>query len=107
VRFSFNVGLGHNATTNPFVHTYHPDHDNLDARFEQQLGPGRESYNIARAITLNFQASLPGLNEPSWGSTTLGGSYTETITGLRSTPITVSGSFILHRVSDVSSLVTQ
>jgi hypothetical protein len=104
---TFNVALGYTAATNPFVHTYHPDHDNLNARFESLLPPGEESFNISRTIRLDFQASLPGINDPGWGSTTLGGTYTETITGLRAEPITVSGSFLIHRVSDVSSLVTQ
>ncbi|MCL5098220.1 MAG: tail fiber protein [Candidatus Omnitrophica bacterium] len=40
--------------SNPFLHTYNPDHDNLDASFQEELPPGAESYNIARQITLSF-----------------------------------------------------
>lgn len=41
--------------SNPFVHTYHPDHDNLDARFENELPRGVESYDIVRKMTLTVQ----------------------------------------------------
>jgi hypothetical protein len=36
----------------------------------------------------------------------LGGTYKEVIEGLRSTPITVTGSFILNRVSEIASILT-
>ena len=102
----FNFTLGYNDATNPFVHTYHPDHDNLDARFNPILQPV-ESYNVTRAIKLHFTPSLNGVSDPSFGSTILGGTYTETISGLRSQDINVSGIFVLHRVSDAASLLTQ
>ncbi len=38
--------------SNPFLHTYHPDHDNLDATFQNELPRGAESYDITRQITL-------------------------------------------------------
>ena len=102
---TFNVALGYNARTNPFVHTYHPDHDNLDARGEMLLPAGVESYNITRAITLNFTPAGAGASDPTLGSTSLSGTYSETITGLRATPITVSGAFVLRRISDVQTLL--
>lgn len=102
---SFSVPLAYTAATNPFVHTYHPDHDNLDARF-RVLPAGVESPNIIRAITLSFQPSLPGVNDPGLGSTTLGGTYREVITGLRATPITVSGAFVLRNVAPTPVLIT-
>lgn len=104
---NFNVALGFDAVTNPFVHTYHPDHDNLDARFEQQVPAGVESPNITRAITLTFTPSLPGVSDPTVGTSTLGGTYSETITGLRVEPITVSGAFVVRRVSAAQALLTQ
>ena len=103
---TFNVGLGHNSASNPFIHTYHPDHDNLDGRFENQLPAGAESYEISRAISLNFEPAAAGAADPGWGSTTVGGTYSETITGLRATPITISGAFILRRVTDVQTLTS-
>lgn len=102
---SFAVELGYNDPSNPFVHAYHPDHDNLDARFETVLPEGVESFTIRRAITLEFLDALPGLNEPGWGSTTLGGQYTETISGLRTVPLTITGTFLLNRVSPVPALL--
>ena len=34
--------------SNPFIHAYHPDHDNLDAKFENELVQGYESWGINR-----------------------------------------------------------
>ncbi|MEI6466343.1 MAG: hypothetical protein WCQ89_16570 [Verrucomicrobiota bacterium] len=103
---SFQVLLDYNSDANPFVHRYHPDHDNLDARFTTLLPAGRESFTVSRAVSFTFLPSLPGITDPAWGVTMLGGTYTETVTGLRSVPITVNGTFILNRVSDVSTLLT-
>lgn len=100
----FRIDLGYNASTNPFVHTYHPDHDNLDARFERSLPDGAESYSVSRTVTLDFLPAMPGITDPGWGSTLLGGTYRETLSGLRSTPVSVSGSFLLHRISSVPTL---
>ena len=102
---TFSVSLGYNAPTNPFVHQYHPDHDNLDARFESVLPAGVESPEITRAVTLTFQPNPPGLADNGLGSTTLGGTYRETVTGLRSTPVSVSGAFVIRRVASVPSLL--
>lgn len=104
----FNVALGYDQDTNPFKHAYHPDHDNFDALYSTtKLKNKQESYTVSRAVALNFQTSLPGVSDPTWGSTTLGGNYTETLSGLRAQDIHVSGLFILHRVSDASTLVSQ
>ncbi len=97
--------LDYDADTNPFVHRYHPDHDNLDARFESKLPAGRESFTVRRAVTLEFKPTLEGVSDPAWGITMLGGTYTESVTGLRSTPITTKGTFILYRVADVPTLL--
>jgi hypothetical protein len=102
----FQVPLDYRAATNPFVHNYHPDHDNLDARFERLLPAGAESPTITRHIFLLFLSSLPGVTDNGFGSTTLGGNYHETIEGLRSEPISVEGSFVLRRVSPTPVLLT-
>jgi hypothetical protein len=94
---SFTVPLAHDDATNPFLHKYHPDHDNMDARFEQVLAAGKESPAISRSVTLTFTDVNPRGYDPSWGATQLGGTYTETITGLRAVPITCSGVFVLAR----------
>jgi hypothetical protein len=103
---SFEVLLDYDADTNPFVHRYHPDHDNLDARFEAKLPNGRESFTVRRAVTLEFQPNLPGINDPAWGVTMIGGTYTEVVTGLRSIPLTATGTFILYRIVDGPTLLT-
>jgi len=105
-RVTFEVLLDYDSDANPFVHRYHPDHDNLDARFESKLPAGRESFTVRRAVTLDFQPSLPGVSDPAWGVTMLGGTYSESVTGLRSMPITTQGTFILHRVVDGPALLT-
>ncbi len=103
---TFSIVLPAGAATNPFIHAYHPDHDNLDAKFTGPAGPA-ESYQVTRNITLTFQSTLPGVSDtdPSWGSTTLGGTFTETLTGLRSTPFSVAGIFVIRRVSAASTLL--
>jgi len=40
--------------SNPFLHTYHPDHDNLDSSFKNQQPVGVESYDIGRQITMSI-----------------------------------------------------
>jgi uncharacterized delta-60 repeat protein len=102
----FKVTLGHDAESNPFVHTYHPDHDNWDARYEKKLGEGVESYTVTREITLLFDSERPpGVSDLTWGVSTLGGTYTEEISGLRAgEAISISGPFILHQVSEAADL---
>jgi len=97
--------LDYDHPLNPFKHVYHPDHNNLDERFEQKLPEGKEAFTVARALTLQFTATDPtGLNPPNWGSTELGGIYRETITGLHRSAINVSGNFRLVRVLTAPAL---
>ena len=103
---SFTVPLGYDSDSNPFVHRYHPDHDNLDPLFGTKLGDRKESWSVDRAITLTFATSLPGVTDPAWGVSMLGGTYSETVTGLRATPISTAGTFILYRVANSAALVT-
>jgi len=94
--------------SNPFLHTYHPDHDNLDATFQNKLPRGSESYDISRQITLSI--SPPGSDFASLTAAgqTLYGTYIETITvnglGSASRTFNVTGSFALNRISPVASL---
>jgi hypothetical protein len=99
------VTLGYNHSLNPFKHVYHPDHNNLDERFEQTLPEGKESFTINRTLTLEFSDTDPlGLNPPGWGDAELGGIYRETITGLHRAAIHIAGSFRLVRVAQVGAL---
>lgn len=96
---------------NPFLHKYHPDHDNLDVRFEP-LPPGaEEAYRIDRDMTFTLAARYPpdparevAPPPPDWGSTRLGGVFTEEISGLHHNPITVEGAFEIERVATTAIL---
>lgn len=100
--------------SNPFLHTYHPDHDNLDATFRAQVPRGMESYGIRREITLRVLP--PSTNVFSLGnSRTMRGWYKETIrlVGLArgggtsdTRDFMVSGPFTLTRISEVPALTT-
>ncbi len=97
--------------SNPFLHTYHPDHDNLDSTFQTQLAQGYESYRITRQITLNV--SPPGNDFASLTSAgqSLVGYYAESITvgglGGASRNFYVSGLFSLNRISPIPTLNQQ
>jgi len=101
----FEVTVPFNDPTNPFVHQYHPDHDNKDPRGDALIA-GQESYTLVRKCTFTFTASPPAGSTVSsgWGSSVIGGNYTETITGAHSEEISVSGTFELSRASEVGTL---
>lgn len=99
--------------TNPFLHTYHPDHDNLDARFENELPQGAESYGITREITLRVQPPGGDFSSVTSGGGTLAGVYEENIIlhgghgsgGPASRVFRTRGGFALNRVSDIGTLI--
>ncbi|MCF7675989.1 MAG: hypothetical protein K9M97_11640, partial [Akkermansiaceae bacterium] len=103
------VTIDYNDPTNPFVHQYHPDHDNKDARPDGtviSLSNGDESYTITRACSFEFTTGPPtGTSSLGWGSSVIGGNYSEVLGGLRKEAIHVSGTFILRRVSENSNLI--
>ncbi len=112
---AFAVGsiLSHTVTipfddpTNPFVHIYHPDHDNRDARLKP-LPAGVESYDITRRIRFTFTGSPPdGTTISGWGTTVYGGTYSETIEGLNKAPLTVGGTFTFRRISEIADITLQ
>ena len=85
------------------MHKYHPDHDNLNARFD---GPAVESYTTTRQIEFSFGSSPPP-GDPAvadFGYNLMGGTYRETITGIHKKPINLSGTFRLNRVSQIAVL---
>lgn len=102
VSHTFTIGFNH--PTNPFVHTYHPDHDNRDARLNPTAARV-ESYDITRELTFTFTATPPdGSTITGWGVSVYGGTYTETIRGIHRNPLVVGGTFTLRRVSEVATL---
>lgn len=104
------VNIPYNDPTNPFVHGYHPDHDNLDARPDGTrtvLGNGVESYSITRTCTFQFTTTPPaGTSSIGWGSSVIGGNYSEKLEGLHKdmAGINVSGTFVLRRASEQAAL---
>jgi hypothetical protein len=104
-RLSADVVVGYDDPLNPFKHSYHPDHDNLDDRFEEKLPEGLESFAIARLIELEFTAADPErLTLPGWGDNQVGGIYRETVTGLHTRTIRASGAFRLMQASRIGVL---
>jgi len=93
------LALDYDHPLNPFKHLYHPDHNNMDERFEQKLPEGKEAFTVTRSLSLEFSTTDPGgINPPNWGDNEVGGTYRETITGLHRMPIRINGNFRLVRV---------
>lgn len=102
---TWEISVPHDDPTNPFVHTYHPDHDNLDASFSIPLQSGVESYTVGRSLSFNFTSEPPdGTAIAGWGTTILGGLYEETLTGLNSEPLHVRGTFSMQRISEIAEI---
>ena len=68
--------------SNPFLHTYHPDHDNLDVSFKNALPQGAESYTIRRSITLSITPPAADGSDFTAGDRTVSGTYAETVSVL-------------------------
>ena len=94
--------------SNPFLHTYHPDHDNLDGTFQHELPIGSESYGVSRQITLSLNAPGNDFASLTQFGQAFQGAYTETITmtglGNATRTFNVAGAFALSRISPISSL---
>jgi hypothetical protein len=84
------------ASSNPFIHKYHPDHNTAE-----------NSYAITRTGTFTFTNSPPAGSTVTsgWGSTVIGGTYHEVIQGAgHHQDIPVDGTFELRRVSTIGTL---
>ncbi len=97
-----------NFASNPFLHTYHPDHDNLDAQFQNPAPPGTESFDIARQISMQVIPPGSDFNSLTGRANTLSGVYHETIT-LSGAPgqsrsFDIGGYFSLNRISPIPTL---
>ena len=101
---SWAIPILFNDPTNPFVHNYHPDHDNLDAK-GRALTAGQESFTINRNCQFTFTSSPPdGSYVAGWGTTVLGGTYLESISGLHKQVLEVRGTFRMQRVSEIAAI---
>lgn len=104
---TYTITVPYNDATNPFVHKYHPDHDNKDARFEAialpagvsattaKMSDGVEAPAITRVCTFTFTAS---------GGSVMSGTYSEILTGVHRKPIQLTGTFELRRASEIGTL---
>ncbi len=104
--------------TNPFVHAFHPQHDNLafnnkkpSKKASGDEGVGEyESWGVTRTVTLKFLADDPSdAAGDNWNRTVTGGEYTERVQGLigLGKPIITRGIFRLSKVNDTAELTTQ
>lgn len=88
----------------PFVHTYDPEHDNLDAPFNSAPA-GRESGDVTREVRFEFLPTpIPGESGLGWGTTVLGGHYHEILSCGHQEDIFSAGSFILRRINEIGSI---
>jgi hypothetical protein len=99
--------------TNPFLHRYHKDHDNLDVTFSPipPTSGFQEVYQVSRAVTLSFSSlyppdprAAPSEAPPGWGYSTIGGTYGETISGINKSDVAAIGFFKMQRISEKGTL---
>lgn len=103
---TWNITVPHTDPTNPFLHTYHPDHDSLDESFSATLASGEETYTVGRTCVFSFTAQPPnGSSVQGWGTTILGGTYAETLRGLNGQrDLNVGGTFAMRRISELTNI---
>ena len=100
---SCTIATPFNDPVSPFVHQYHPDHDNQSG--STALVSGQESYDISRAVTFTLSATPPeGVSPVGYGGSVIAGTYAEVISGLHKETLEVSGTFTLRRVSEIGTL---
>lgn len=103
------VTLGHDDhRSNPFLHTFHPDHDNIDAGYTQTLPQGVESWSVSRSVRLRIHPPGTDFKSLTRAADRVDGLYEETVvfsgSGSETKTNDVSGDFVLRRVSDVPVL---
>ena len=103
---SVTVTIPYDDPTNPFVHPFHPQHDNKEYRngVATKLSDGIESVTVSRTMTFTFaEADSLNFGNPHWNISESGGVFTEQVHGLNKT-IYGQGAFRLERVSRAASL---
>lgn len=97
-----------NTAANPFIHQYHPDHDNLNASFTQVQPKGQESYGISRTIWLSPQPAGFDYYARTSGTLDRKGVYDESLTveasGANTRTFRAVGTFSLKRISSIQKL---
>lgn len=96
-------------SSNPFLHTYHPDHSGLDPTGTNPLERGQHSYDVTRVMTLTFTAPDTDFTSLTANGGTLKGTYSENVIfrgiGNNSRQFQSSGQFTLNRISNVPTLI--
>jgi hypothetical protein len=108
----FNVDLDYrDHSSNPFLHGFHPDHDNLTADFKRVQVSGTESYGVRRRIKLSFGSGAEDFRSLTESGRLFSGTYREDISlsgpaGGAGRTYHVEGIFTLYRVLERSTLTT-
>ena len=97
------VTVGFADPSNPFLHRYHPMHDNLDWNWQPYTN-AVETRTIVRALALTCNALTNDSVNPYYGADNVSGIYHETLSGLRAQPIVLQGVFALQRISQINTL---
>lgn len=108
-----SITQAHDDKTNPFVHAFHPDHDNVEflngTMYDKSNGAtgmgDYEAWAVSRDISFTFAGNDPVGSNPKWNISETGGMYEESITGLSKTEIKTQGVFRLNKVSDVARIL--
>lgn len=93
--------IPYDAPTNPFLHRYHPDHDNRAADF---TGARKEALDVQREFRIRFGPVAGALGSLETTEDSLRGEYEETVRGLAHFPVKAAGSLELRRVVRVEQL---
>ena len=98
--------LDGNDPMNPFLHIYHPMHDNQNAegvRYKNAV----ETLEVTRNITIEPHTktnAVTSIAHSIWGTDFVEGTYREKITGLQTNSVIVQGVFYLRRISKDGTL---
>lgn len=95
--------------SNPFIHAYHPDHDNLDAKFERELTSGYESWGINREMSFRFDAPRDTFDSLVSIGRRIEGEYHEQVDitgmGVEKKSYYSKGTFTLNRLHESNAIV--
>lgn len=108
--FSRTIEIPFDDPTNPFVHQYHPDHNNKSPG-GVKLESGQESYDIERDLQFDFDSASPS-GQTGWGSSLITGTFQESIQGIHRDSagvdtgdgLQVEGTFELQRISEIGEI---
>ena len=108
------VPQAYDDKVNPYVHAYHPQHDNVDfpnkhiAKYPAEAGLDGtgtfESWAVNRTVRLEFADADPVGGNYDWNRTVTGGTYKEDVTSLVKTTIHAEGTFRLSKILDTHIL---